>query len=196
MSDPFEEPTVYNGATISPIRETSVQQAVSFLNDPRVKAADPTKAISFLRKKGVTDDELREAYRRCGLPQPAELTNGFNQQNNNATLSFPATSTPFQPNHSQLYPHPNNQLYQPQQQRSSWFSLFLGITAAAGLYAAVREVLKRYVVPLYFPDAARIAEERRRREEHTFYAQERQIGKKCVLRTLSCFSIPLMTCEN
>lgn len=189
MSDPFEEPTIFNGANPTSVRETSVQQAVSFLNDPRVKAADPAKAISFLRQKGVTDDELREAYRRCGISQPAELTNGFNQQNNTAQLSFPAASTQFQPNHPQLYPHPNNQLYQPQQQRSSWFSLFLGITAAAGLYAAVREVLKRYVVPLYFPDAARIAEERRKREEHTFYTQERQIGKKCTLRYSSCFNV-------
>lgn len=61
--------------------------------------------------------------------------------------------------------------------RSSWVSLFLGLTAAAGIYTAIRELLRRYIVPLYFPDAARIAEERRLREENTFLAQERHIGK-------------------
>ncbi|CAN8070705.1 unnamed protein product [Agarophyton chilense] len=149
------------------IRESSVQQAVTFLKDPRVRSSDLSRAVAFLRQKGISDEELREAYRREGLPFPH-------------VVAHPSTRPPF-PQH--LYPpaplpfpgppHP----VRPVPTRPSWVSVFLGLTAAAGVYTAVRELLRRYVVPLYFPDAARIVEERRLREENTFLAQERHIAE-------------------
>lgn len=113
-----------SNTTISPIsgvRETSVQQAVTFLSDPRVTTSNRQAAVSFLRNKGVTDAELFEAHRRVGLPYP---------------------------------PHA-------ERTGPSWISIMLGMTAAAGVWSVARELLRKHVVPLYFPEV----EERNEREE-------------------------------
>lgn len=155
--DPFEEGGQPTGVPIAPstmgLREASVQQAMSFLNDPRVKTADQAKAITFLRSKGINDDELREAFRRCAIPFPSDLAaNG--------------TVAPVPPNGFAYPPHPHvAMMHAPPfpmahagpppvrtTLRPSWLSVFFGLTAAAGLYTAVREVLRNYVVPLYFPE--------------------------------------------
>lgn len=151
MNDPFEDPT---STALSP--HDAIEQAVTFLNDPRVRNADQAQALSFLRRKGIKEDEIREAYRRSGLPYPTHSAPPAAQ--------FPQTLTPY--GMPPAYAAPT---------RPSWISVFLGITAAAGIYTAARELLRRYIVPLYFPDAARIVEERRRREEHAFGVQERQL---------------------
>lgn len=135
-------------------REESIHEAVNFLNDPRVKGSDPSKAVSFLRSKGITDAELAEAYRRCGVPFPS--AGGF------SSPTYARHPPPFHP---------------PGHRGSSWTTVFWGVTAAAGVYAAGRELLKRYVVPMYFPEAARVGEERRRRDEQTMRSQEAEIGR-------------------
>lgn len=171
MSDPFGDPAVANvPPQNASIREPFVRQAVSFLSDKRVQTADPSKALTFLRQKGVSEDELREAYRRVGIPFPSSHVDMPSQQ---TALAYP---TNYQ--HATQYPLQATQFanYPPPARRTSWFNVFLGLTAAAGLYTAVREVLKRYIVPMYFPDAARIAEERRRREDQASEIQGRQIG--------------------
>lgn len=173
MSDPFEDsknPALPN-LPPSEHRERSVQQAVDFLNDPRVRGAHPGKALDFLRQKGITEEELREAYRRCNLPFPNPVAPQFVPPHHPAPQQYVAYQRPA---------------------RTSWVSVFLGITAAAGIYTAVREVLRRYIVPLYFPDAARIAVERRNREENTFHAQERQIGTSFVLHLLHATVVKLL----
>lgn len=188
-SDPFEDPT--SGPPPLPaqpppqplhppsLREASVQQAVTFLNDPRVQSADRDQAVVFLRTKGVTDAELCEAFRRTSQPLPSLLTTSTTHHH--PSYSYPQTHHPVHvippPHVAPIQPPPH--LMQPPARpaRPTWVSVFMGLTAAAGLYTAVREVLKHYVVPLYFPDAARIVEERRRREEHVLVSQERQIGK-------------------
>lgn len=165
MGDPFEEagpPSLPNPA----LREDSIRQATNFLNDPRVKGSDTSKALTFLRGKGITEDELREAYRRCEVPFPSTAPAPF------VPPPFPYSAPPFPPYAGPVVPFQPP----PPQARTSWISLFWGITAAAGVYAALRELLKRYVVPMYFPEAARIAEERRRRDELTIQSQETQIG--------------------
>lgn len=175
MADPFESLQQPGTVPHSALRESFIQQAVTFLNDPRVRGADPNAALDFLRKKGITEDELREAYRRSGVPFPSQLASSFPAQANTplAAQYFHTTAqlTPFQ----QAGPA----------RGASWLSVFFGITAAAGIYAALREVLKRYVVPLYFPEAARVAEERRRRDEVSWQVQETQIGK-CVMGRSCC----------
>lgn len=163
MGDPFEDAAQQSSASPGALREPSIQQAVTFLNDPRVKGAEPQRALDFLRTKGITEDELREAYRRVGVPFP------------NSQSPFAAVPQPFAPGAPPMYP-PHGVVVPYQRRGPSWMSVFLGITAAAGIYTAIREVLRRYVVPMYFPDAARVAEERRRREEMSFQGQEVQIG--------------------
>lgn len=48
----------------------------------------------------------------------------------------------------------NTQQIQQQKERSwSFGNIFLGAGATAGIILAIRELLKKYVVPLYFPEA-------------------------------------------
>lgn len=146
MGDPFEQPTGPPGtatqASAGGVRETSVQQAVVFLSDPRVRGADLSKAAAFLRSKGVTEDEIRQAFTRSGLIYPPPHSNGTL-----VTSNFPANSVYFPNSGAHGRPHP-----QPPPRSSSWWPLVLGVAAAAAVYSAGREILRQYVVPLYFPD--------------------------------------------
>lgn len=174
-----------------PLREQFVQQAVTFLNDPRVKAADLTRAVAFLQGKGVTEAEIREAFQRCALPFPPNLQSGAPVEGSRAYGSPAVTAAPYAygghrpPLNSgglmerfQGMPPPQPPPPPPASTgRPSWTSVLLGLTAAAGLYTAVREVLRLYVVPLYFPEAARAAEERIRRETDDASAQRRELSE-------------------
>lgn len=168
MASPTADP--FEGPVAPAVREDAVREAVAFLNDPRVKAADPARAQAFLQQKGMAPAEVREAFRRCALPLPPSA---------GAVRAFAAP--------------PQQLVVPPPREGRSWFGVFMGVVAAAGLYTAVREVLKRYVVPLYFPDAARVAEERRRREEAAS-RQERQLGMLRLTIRVYTFSSLCMSC--
>lgn len=101
-----------------PLREDMIQQAQTFLSDPRVASAPPHRAVDFLLSKDVTLAEVRTAFQRAGL-------------------AFP----PPEHGHGHLAPV----------QRSTWGGWLWSLFAAAGVIGAVREILRRWVVPLYFP---------------------------------------------
>lgn len=47
-----------------PLREEQVQNAVKFLSHPKVKGSPVMYRRSFLEKKGLTKEEIDEAFRR------------------------------------------------------------------------------------------------------------------------------------
>ena len=47
-----------------PIREDQVENAVKFLSHPKVRASPIVHRRSFLEKKGLTREEIDEAFRR------------------------------------------------------------------------------------------------------------------------------------
>lgn len=47
-----------------PMREEQVQNAVKFLSHPRVRGSPVVYRRSFLEKKGLTKEEIDEAFRR------------------------------------------------------------------------------------------------------------------------------------
>lgn len=47
-----------------PMREEQVQNAVKFLSHPRVRGSPVIYRRSFLEKKGLTKEEIDEAFRR------------------------------------------------------------------------------------------------------------------------------------
>lgn len=47
-----------------PLREEQVQNAVKFLSHPKVKGSPVIYRRSFLEKKGLTKEEIDEAFRR------------------------------------------------------------------------------------------------------------------------------------
>lgn len=55
-------------ATSEPTREELVQSAVSFLKHPKVVASSDVQRRSFLENKGLTVDEIEEAFRRLLSP--------------------------------------------------------------------------------------------------------------------------------
>lgn len=79
-------------ATSEPIREDQVQNAVNFLSHPKVKGSPVIYRRSFLEKKGLTKDEIDEAFRR--VPDPASNATPVSTVNQAAQ---PNLSTSIQP---------------------------------------------------------------------------------------------------
>jgi hypothetical protein len=48
------------------MREDLLTSAVSFLTSSKVQSADKEKKIQFLKKKGLDDEEIEEAFKRAG----------------------------------------------------------------------------------------------------------------------------------
>ncbi|MCI07804.1 peroxisomal membrane protein PEX14-like, partial [Trifolium medium] len=62
-----------------PLREEQVQNAVKFLSHPKVKGSPVMYRRSFLEKKGLTKEEIDEAFRRVPDSAPTVQTGGVNQ---------------------------------------------------------------------------------------------------------------------
>lgn len=48
------------------MREDLIKSAESFLSSANVQSADKEKKIQFLKKKGLNDEEIEEAFKRVG----------------------------------------------------------------------------------------------------------------------------------
>uniref|UniRef100_A0A7S1T5W1 Peroxisomal membrane protein PEX14 n=1 Tax=Compsopogon caeruleus TaxID=31354 RepID=A0A7S1T5W1_9RHOD len=143
------------------VREAEVTNAVRFLNDTRVKAAPATRAAQFLKRKGLTKDEIEEAFRRAGREAPPP---GWE---NESAASAPEPSkepTASSGVPSQMIVLPkgarivmpeeataSDESAQMSRSRKTWNAL-VHIAAGAGVLMMIRELLKKYVVPLYFPE--------------------------------------------
>ncbi|KAL2253963.1 UNVERIFIED_CONTAM: Peroxisomal membrane protein PEX14 [Sesamum indicum] len=57
-----------------PIREEQVQNAVKFLSHPKVRGSPVIHRRSFLERKGLTKEEIDEAFRRLPDPTPSVQT--------------------------------------------------------------------------------------------------------------------------
>ncbi|PON73775.1 Peroxisomal membrane protein [Parasponia andersonii] len=76
-----------------PMREEQVQNAVKFLSHPKVKGSPVMYRRSFLEKKGLTKEEIDEAFRRVPDPPPGVQTAGVNQDGEKTSSSIqPQTS--------------------------------------------------------------------------------------------------------
>ncbi|KAL2936001.1 Peroxisomal membrane protein PEX14 [Bienertia sinuspersici] len=82
-----------------PIREDQVQNAIKFLSHPRVKGSPVVHRRNFLERKGLTKEEIDEAFRRVPDP-PSTTANGQTSTSQDAQAS-PATNiqaqAPMQP---------------------------------------------------------------------------------------------------
>lgn len=56
------------GKNLANNREFLIQNAVEFLIHPNVVNTSDQRKVSFLKGKGLTDDEISEAYRRVRQP--------------------------------------------------------------------------------------------------------------------------------
>ncbi|KAK7389062.1 hypothetical protein VNO78_23894 [Psophocarpus tetragonolobus] len=62
-----------------PLREEQVQNAVKFLSHPKVRGSPVIYRRSFLEKKGLTKEEIDEAFQRVPDSAPTVQTAGVNQ---------------------------------------------------------------------------------------------------------------------
>lgn len=79
-----EEPVKQGSSTSvfvnsQPLREDQVQNAVKFLSHPKVRGSPVIYRRSFLEKKGLTKEEIDEAFRRVPDSAPTVQTAGVNQ---------------------------------------------------------------------------------------------------------------------
>lgn len=154
--DPFESPSDVSPSDVSPsaggaaatsaiqsgLREPFVLQAVKFLSDPRVQAADPSRAVEFLLGKTLTENEVRAAFNRLSLPYPhAHISTAPDG-------SFPDTGLP--PNVVML--PPGARLHVDPPTRSTWSSWLWNATVIIGIIGTLREIFRRYIVPNYLPE--------------------------------------------
>lgn len=56
------------------IREDMIKPAVSFLSSPNVRSADREKKVAFLQKKGLSQTEITEAFKRAGVEGESAIT--------------------------------------------------------------------------------------------------------------------------
>ncbi|CAI0398636.1 unnamed protein product [Linum tenue] len=62
-----------------PIREDQVQNAIKFLSHPKVRDSPVFHRRNFLEKKGLTKEEIDEAFRRVPDPSPSAQPTATNQ---------------------------------------------------------------------------------------------------------------------
>ncbi|KAE9610071.1 hypothetical protein Lal_00006493 [Lupinus albus] len=70
-----------------PLREDQIQNAVKFLSHPKVKGSPVIYRRSFLEKKGLTKEEIDEAFQRVPDSSPSVHTDGVNQDGQLKTSS-------------------------------------------------------------------------------------------------------------
>ncbi|KAI9267977.1 peroxisomal membrane anchor protein conserved region-domain-containing protein [Phascolomyces articulosus] len=54
-----------------PLNEQLIKSAVSFLSSPNVQSAETVKKVAFLQKKGLSAEEIQEAFKRVDQTAPS-----------------------------------------------------------------------------------------------------------------------------
>ncbi|PRP84677.1 peroxisomal membrane protein PEX14-like [Planoprotostelium fungivorum] len=152
------------------IRESLIESSINFLNHPRVKPSPKDQKIAFLKKKGLTTEEIDEAFRRVsgddasavgGLQQPASRPVG---RPANEGLQVPPPP---------YYPPPQQQIIQAPPVQPGWYQtgtgLALIIFGAAGLGLGASYVAQKLIPWFSGNDTKKAAEEAERK------AKENQI---------------------
>lgn len=130
------------------VREDYVQNAVKFLSHPKVRGSPVLYRRSFLEKKGLTKDEIDEAFRRVPDPQPSATATAAaspspsqhpNNQNHSSTVVQPYA--PRQP------ATPAGSIIVATQPKFSWYRAFVaaGLLLGFGVSAAV--FVKKLLLP-------------------------------------------------
>ncbi|KAA8498804.1 Peroxisomal membrane protein PEX14 [Porphyridium purpureum] len=171
------------------VREDQVAMAVSFLNDARVKEAPAARCVAFLKRKALNDSEIREAFKRVGreYPEEAEVERSETQMKQSAAVAAAAAANP--PHSAPVMPYAQQpalmipqgaQLrleYPGEAQRQlavatnsrtkNWMIGVLSAGSAVGALMVLRELLRKYVVPLYFPEESSAPAARAEQEKAT-----------------------------
>ncbi|KAI5066901.1 hypothetical protein GOP47_0017429 [Adiantum capillus-veneris] len=132
---PFSEP--------QPIREDQVRNAVNFLSHPNVRGTPMVQRFSFLERKGLTREEIEEAFRQCPDPPTSEATKSLAriegrvpaQPSQAQSGGYHQSLVSTQPQPAYQYASGPPSLIVPARSGSNWSQLILGasLIAAAGV---------------------------------------------------------------
>ncbi|XP_047058673.1 peroxisomal membrane protein PEX14-like [Lolium rigidum] len=132
------------------VREDYIQNAVKFLAHPKVKGSPVSYRYSFLEKKGLTKDEIEEAFRRVPDPQPnsTEAAAVGSQQASNPNQSagaqpYTSVQSPLATTGSVSTGH----IVPQTQTQFSWFHTLLGAGIFLGFGASSVVIIKNVFLP-------------------------------------------------
>ncbi|XP_062230436.1 peroxisomal membrane protein PEX14-like isoform X1 [Phragmites australis] len=127
-----------------PMREEYVQNAVKFLSHPKVRGSPVVYRRSFLEKKGLTTQEIDEAFRRVPDSQPSATAAAASQQqaNNQSQSAGVQTYAPVQSVQPASGP-----VVLPTQPRFSWYQAFLAAGLLLGFGASAAVFIKKLFLP-------------------------------------------------
>ncbi|KAL9552937.1 hypothetical protein MBANPS3_003520 [Mucor bainieri] len=91
-------PSTTESTATAAVREDMIKPAVSFLSSPNVRSAGREKKVAFLQKKGLTQAEITEAFKRAGVE--GDSTVATTTTTTTTTNNIPATAPP-QPQYQQ-----------------------------------------------------------------------------------------------
>ncbi|CAE6255517.1 unnamed protein product [Arabidopsis arenosa] len=129
-----------------PIREDQIQNAIKFLSHPRVKGSPVIHRRSFLERKGLTKEEIDEAFRRVPDPPPSSQTTVTSQDGQQAVSTVqPQAMQPVVAAPAPLVVTPQAAFLS----RFRWYHAILavGVLAASGAGTAV--FIKKSLIPRF-----------------------------------------------
>lgn len=138
-------------ANSEPMREEQVQNAVKFLSHPKVRGSPVIYRRSFLERKGLTKEEIDEAFRRVPDPPSNESPAKTTVQSHDTRSSPPSTiqTVPsvqtLQPTMAPLVTTPTTPLVQPTRFHWTHMIFAVGLLTATGAGAGV--LFKNAVIP-------------------------------------------------
>uniref|UniRef100_A0A0D9WBP8 Peroxisomal membrane protein PEX14 n=1 Tax=Leersia perrieri TaxID=77586 RepID=A0A0D9WBP8_9ORYZ len=131
------------------VREDYVGNAVKFLSHPKVRGSPVLYRRSFLEKKGLTNDEIDEAFRRVPDPQPSTTTpspSPPSQQANSQNLST-LVQQPYAPAQPVTGPAPAGSIVLATQPKFSWYRAFIAAGLLLGFGASAAVFVKKLLLP-------------------------------------------------
>ncbi|KAM0859147.1 hypothetical protein ACQ4PT_047394 [Festuca glaucescens] len=121
-----------------PVREDYVQNAVKFLSHPKVRGSAVVYRRSFLQNKGLTSEEIDEAFRRVPDPQPTAASPSTQTQPPPAAATAP----------QQTYAQPQSAIVVAQQHpRFTWYRAFVAAGLLLGFGASAAVFIKKLFLP-------------------------------------------------
>nr|GLL36216.1 peroxisomal membrane protein PEX14 [Ipomoea trifida] len=151
-----------------PMREDQVQNAVKFLSHPKVRGSPVMYRRSFLERKGLTKEEIDEAFRRVPDPTPAVSSTQTTVANQEGQLK---TS-------SNIQPQPVPAASAGTMTKVGYFSQFhwshavvvVGVLAASGAGTAI--LFKKTIIPRLKSWIRKVVLEEEAAEEEKKYFKE------------------------
>ncbi|KAK8457033.1 hypothetical protein SEVIR_3G118900v4 [Setaria viridis] len=130
-----------------PVREDYVQNAVKFLSHPKVKGSPVVYRRSFLEKKGLTTQEIDEAFRRVPDPQPSATTATASQPQQQANSQNQSTGVQTYAPVQSVLPGTAGPVVLRTQPRFSWYQAFLAAGLLLGFGASAAVFIKKLFIP-------------------------------------------------